>query len=103
MEIQGYREYYSKTLEDLFTEEFKFFTYNIALRNAKKRLRMYANLFSRDCRKTLLNNKSNCSKCLSENNLTIDHIYPISKGGKNELSNVQILCLTCNLQKSNKI
>lgn len=33
----------------------------------------------------------------------VDHIYPISKGGKNVAENIQILCPTCNLKKGNKI
>jgi 5-methylcytosine-specific restriction endonuclease McrA len=32
----------------------------------------------------------------------IDHIIPISKGGHSEPFNLQVLCRTCNLTKSNK-
>lgn len=35
--------------------------------------------------------------------LHIDHIYPVSKGGKTEISNLRTLCADCNLGKSNKI
>ncbi|MFA5585634.1 MAG: HNH endonuclease [Saccharofermentanales bacterium] len=34
---------------------------------------------------------------------TIDHVYPKSKGGKNELSNYQLLCKKCNEIKGDKI
>lgn len=35
--------------------------------------------------------------------LEVDHIVPISKGGKTEASNLQTLCWRCNRSKSNKM
>lgn len=35
--------------------------------------------------------------------LHVDHIIPISKGGKTEMSNLRTLCERCNIGKSNKI
>jgi len=46
--------------------------------------------------------KHKCNYCGSVENLEIDHIIPVSKGGKNELKNLQVLCKSCNLKKSNK-
>ena len=43
-----------------------------------------------------------CGIPASKKNLEVDHIQPKSKGGKDELSNYQALCYTCNAQKSNK-
>lgn len=44
-----------------------------------------------------------CRKCGSTRNLEVDHIYPISKGGKTTFDNLQTLCHNCNAQKSNFI
>lgn len=35
--------------------------------------------------------------------LHVDHIFPISKGGKTEMSNLRTLCERCNMGKSDKI
>ena len=41
-----------------------------------------------------------CRKCGSTGkDLEIDHIFPISKGGKSEFDNLQTLCHRCNVQK----
>ncbi len=44
-----------------------------------------------------------CVICNSARNLHFDHIIPVSKGGGNCHENIQILCQTCNLKKSDKI
>lgn len=43
-----------------------------------------------------------CAWCGSKENLTIDHITPISGGGTNDLSNLQVLCQSCNSRKGSK-
>lgn len=45
-----------------------------------------------------------CGATASEGaKLEVDHIVPISKGGKTELTNLQTLCKSCNRGKSNKL
>ena len=43
-----------------------------------------------------------CGKTKLDTQLTIDHIIPLARGGQNDISNLQTLCFTCNLQKTDK-
>lgn len=44
-----------------------------------------------------------CQECGTRKNLTIDHIYPESKGGDLSLDNLQTLCHKCNSSKGNRL
>jgi hypothetical protein len=44
-----------------------------------------------------------CVRCGAKQNLHFDHIIPVAMGGGSTEANIQILCQTCNLKKSNKI
>jgi 5-methylcytosine-specific restriction endonuclease McrA len=52
------------------------------------------NVFKRDDDK--------CVYCGSENDLTIDHVIPRSKGGNNDWANLVTCCGTCNVKKCSK-
>ena len=60
--------------------------------------RMRFSIYDRDgyhCRK--------CGKSGWSHYLEIDHIIPISKGGKSTYDNLQTLCRECNLEKGSKV
>jgi HNH endonuclease len=40
-----------------------------------------------------------CAKCRKRKRLVPDHIIPLSRNGTNFISNIQPLCVTCNLKK----
>lgn len=44
-----------------------------------------------------------CKVCQTSENLTVDHIIPISKGGTDEPSNLQTMCRKHNYEKGNKM
>lgn len=58
-------------------------------------------------RKMLEDQDYKCNYCSvdisSSDDRHLDHIYPISKGGDHKIGNVQFLCVSCNIKKSNKI
>ena len=43
-----------------------------------------------------------CQHCETRQMLTVDHIIPVSQGGKPILENLQTLCKQCNAKKSSK-
>ena len=44
-----------------------------------------------------------CTQCGATSYLEFDHIIPHTKGGANTVANVQLLCRSCNLKKSDRI
>lgn len=42
-----------------------------------------------------------CACCGGVDNMELDHIVPLSKGGGDDISNLQWLCMSCNRRKSN--
>jgi 5-methylcytosine-specific restriction endonuclease McrA len=47
--------------------------------------------------------KQACVYCGSVENITIDHIVPLSRGGKHEASNLAPACFSCNSSKCNRL
>jgi len=43
-----------------------------------------------------------CNKLITGKNLTLDHIIPISRGGKSNYTNVVVSCFNCNNNKGNR-
>jgi HNH endonuclease len=44
-----------------------------------------------------------CVTCGAEEDLQFDHVIPVARGGGNAVANIQILCGSCNRQKSDGI
>lgn len=80
--------------------------YNAALSN-RRRARRAANggrhtMAEWKAKKMEYGNSCAVCKCVDKP-LTRDHIIPLSKGGIDNIENIQPLCQSCNSKKSNKI
>ena len=47
----------------------------------------------------LLKYRHRCANCGATERLEIDHIIPLSRGGRHDEDNFQVLCKRCNLRK----
>jgi len=54
-------------------------------------------------RNVLMRDKFCCQYCGSKQHLTLDHIVPLSKGGKNTWGNLITACMPCNQKKGDKL
>lgn len=55
-----------------------------------------------DILKAVRERDKTCQHCRTADDLTFDHIIPVSKGGKASMENLQILCNPCNARKGNR-
>jgi len=46
---------------------------------------------------------SNCVNCGTHENISLDHIIPISRGGRHSVGNLQAMCRSCNSSKRDKL
>jgi hypothetical protein len=44
-----------------------------------------------------------CLRCNTDERLTVDHIWPVSRGGSDDLENLQTLCQSCNSRKGARV
>lgn len=54
-----------------------------------------------DYRKLLARQRNLCASCLCNlsGSIHLDHIFPLSKGGRHSVGNIQFLCQRCNQEK----
>jgi 5-methylcytosine-specific restriction endonuclease McrA len=75
-------------------------------RLSAEQIRMYSRSIPRSWREQLLRKARNkcchCRKAIDTVTAHIDHIVPFSKGGMTVISNLQPLCVSCNLTKGNR-
>jgi len=80
--------------------------YNTYVRPVIIRLLKYIKHFARNLRanrnRIYKRDNHQCVYCGSSKHLTLDHVIPKSRGGKNDWHNLVTSCFKCNLKKSNR-
>lgn len=64
---------------------------------------IYKNRVPYSKRNVMIRDKHVCGYCGSTKDLTIDHVIPLSKGGKTSFDNCVTACFGCNNKKNNRI
>ena len=73
-----------------------------ALRYARLRGSPKADFSQEDWKGLLTEYNNSCVYCGDRGNLSIDHIIPVSKGGKHTKENIVPACISCNSRKGDK-
>ena len=97
---------YEEFLIELCKKELSKFIKDRGIKNIFNHRTLASGIVSGSIRyKVLLRAKNRCESCGISNKekaLEVDHILPKSLGGKDELSNFQALCFSCNSMKKDK-
>lgn len=74
--------------------------------NARRRRKLKAarGLISKSKRRNVYERDGyRCVRCGATDDLSLDHIVPVSRGGKNDYENLQTMCRPCNVRKGNRL
>lgn len=69
----------------------------------KHKLKELARQEARNYRPRLISRDGEkCAHCGTSEELSVDHVVPLCRGGSSRIDNLQLLCKKCNVQKGDK-
>lgn len=83
------------------TKDYFIFDTETGIRSTKKGRRIFSTIERKMIYKNADGKCQLCGRNIDYENMTLDHITPISQGGADDLDNIQCTCEACNLFKSN--
>ena len=92
----GYGGYVRDRIDEAFAD------YNLPVKPALQGVRSRQRIGTSKVVELMRQSGGTCAHCGSEGKLHVDHILPLSRGGSNELENLQMLCAPCNQSKHTK-
>ena len=87
------------TVREIFQEKVAENGYATTPAPSPRKSRSRPKLSARKSLSVFARNGYACIACGSQDDLTVDHIVPWSKGGTNDMDNLQTLCRSCNSRK----
>lgn len=96
-EGDGYGGSVKQQLEDAF----KFWGFGQEIKEPSKRSKRKP-LRNSEVIAAMSKSGGRCVACNTTEDLQVDHIMPVSRGGTNDIANLQMLCRDCNASKRDK-
>jgi 5-methylcytosine-specific restriction endonuclease McrA len=94
-----FRNYYISNIDRLRKLKSEWAKRNRTYRNYLQAMRRAAGTLKRSEWEEIIQNSTCCKMCGATERLEVDHIKPISAGGRTEVGNLQVLCRSCNASK----
>jgi 5-methylcytosine-specific restriction endonuclease McrA len=91
----GYGGHIFNVIQETFYKRYGYPQRHVPDRSKKITTKIRRLVFERDAYR--------CVRCNTHLNLCVDHKHPWSKGGSDEIDNLQTLCRSCNSKKKDKM
>lgn len=94
------RGYHKKYIQDNYDKWLEKQRKNEISRRVKQKNNGVFIISNKDMKRLL---SSACAECGSYDKIHLDHVIPVSRGGRHSIGNLQPLCQRCNLSKNDKL